>query len=259
MQNQMPYHINLTQLQRTVLRAVFPNLEKKLRKHDAFDILEAIFIIVKTGMQWSRLPLCYPPYKTVYYHFRCWSEHPAGLEMALHALALMKRTALGQSASPTIGVADSQSVRTGLPHAESGVDGGKKVKGIKRHIMTDRNGYPLGVHVTLANVHDSKGAEPLIANTLSLFRDINLIKADLGYRGAFKEMPFSELGLTVECVKSNHGTSDFIPMHHRWVVERSFAWLQNYRRLTCNFERYRTTAKAMALFASIFFMVRYFA
>ena len=253
----MLYHCNFTDLQRTILKIIFPPLAKKLRKHDTFDILEAIFLIVKTGMQWGRLPKGYPPHSTVYYHYRCWGEDP-GLENALHALVLMKRSCQGQTPEPSLGVVDSQSVRTGLPHAESGVDGGKKVKGIKRHIMTDKNGFPLGVHVTLANVHDSKGAEPLIANVLSLFRNISVIKADLGYRGAFKDMPFSELGVIIECVKSNYGTPEFIPIQHRWVVERAFAWLQNYRRLTSNFEKYRATAKAMTLFASVFFMVRYF-
>ncbi len=80
-------------------------------------------------------------------------------------------------------------MRLGLPHSEAGVDGGKRVKGIKRQLAVDKNGFPLGVEITRANVHDSKGADRLISSVLSLFPGIEVIKADLGYRGAFREMP----------------------------------------------------------------------
>lgn len=253
----MLFHTNFSESQRKLLKSIFPPLNSRLRKHDPPDILEAIFFIVKTGIQWARLPLGYPPYQTVYYHYRCWGEC-GDLDLALHVLVCMKREDNGQSREPDTGVVDSQSVRKGLPHSESGIDGGKRIKGIKRHIMTDDNGFPLGVHVTRANVHDSKGAEPLITNTLSLFRNVHAVKGDLGYRGAFRDMPFCELGLMLDCVKSNFGTSQFIPIDGRWVVERAFSWLQNYRRLTCNFERYRSTARAMTMFACVFFMLRYF-
>lgn len=233
-------------------------MSAKLRRHAPFDVLEAIIFIVYTGSQWSRLPMGYPPYKTVYYHYRCWSAR-GFLDRALRILVMMRRQELGQPLFPSVAVIDSQSVRTGLPHAVSGVDGGKKVKGIKRHIAVDKNGYPLGVHVTTANVHDSKGAEPLIAKTLSAHHGITHIKADMGYRGILKEMPLHELGITLECVKSNYGGSGFVPIDGRWVVERTFSWMQNYRRMMRNYERYLDTAGHMAMFALMFFMIRYFA
>ncbi len=171
----------------------------------------------------------------------------------------MKRHESGQSLFPTMTVIDSQSVRTGLPHAVSGIDGGKRVKGIKRHIAVDRNGYPLGTDITAANVHDSKGAERMVACLLSDFKQITLIKADMGYRGAFKEMPLDEMGITLECVKSNYGEKGFVPVSGRWVVERTFSWLQTYRRLMRNYEQYLCTARYMTLLAMISFMLRYFA
>lgn len=253
----MLFHTNFSPHQRSILRFIFPPLSSVLRKHDPFDILDAIFLIVKTGIQWARLPRGYPPYQTVYYHYRCWGER-GHLDSALHALVVMKRQSDCQHPEPAVSVVDSQSVRTGLPHSESGIDGGKRIKGIKRHLMVDDNGFPMGVHVTKANVHDSRGAEPLIANTLSLFRETYTVKGDLGYRGVFRDMPFCELGIMLDCVKSNFGTSRFIPIEGRWVVERTFAWLQNYRRLTCNFERYLSTARAMTMLAAVFFMIRYF-
>lgn len=188
-----------------------------MKKYDPFDILEAIFFIVYAGCQWRMLPIGYPPYKTVCYHYRSWSarEH---LERTLRALVLMRRHQMGQEMFPTVTVIDSQSVRTGLPQAVSGVDGGKRVMGIKCHIAVDKNGYPLGMEITAANVHDSKGAERLISSVLSDYKQIAVIKADLGYRGAFKEMPLEELCITLDCVKSNYGSSDFVPIDGRWVV-----------------------------------------
>lgn len=254
----MKYYQQITEKQRCLLLAVFEPLGKKLRCHDPFDVLEAIFYVIYTGCQWRKLPYGYPPWQTVYYHFRAWNAS-THWEDTLRMLVLMKRSLSGQRPEPTMAVIDSQSVRTGLPQAVSGIDGGKRVKGIKRHIATDKNGYPLGVHVTTANVHDSKGAVPLIANTLSEFRNIVLVKADMGYAGVSRHMPTDELGIRIECVKSNFGTPDFIPIQGRWVVERTFSWLQNYRRLMRNYEQYCHTARAVTVMASVFFMLRYFA
>lgn len=254
----MTYNSYLNDEQRALLRCIFPPAVKRLIKHDPFDVLEAIFFIVYTGCQWSKLPLGYPNHKTVYYHYRSWSAR-GYLKKVLHIMVMMRRQESGQSLFPTMTVIDSQSVRTGLPHAVSGVDGGKRVKGIKRHIAVDRNGYFLGVDVTTANVHDSRGAERLIANVLSDYKLIETIKADLGYRGAFKDMPLAELGINLECVKSNYGTADFVPIDGRWVVERSFSWLQTYRRLMRNYEQHLSTATHMTVLAMVFFMLRYFA
>lgn len=253
----MSYHINISETRREILRIIFPPSCRRLRKHDPFDILEAIFHIVCTGCRWSRLPLGYPPCQTVYCHCRSWSAS-GYLDTTLRVPVNMKRMQCGQEPFPTIAIIDSQSVRTGLPHAVSGIDGGKKVKGIERHIAVDTNGYPPGVDITKADIHDSKGAERLISNVLSTHTDMNLIKADLGYRGAFKDMRLEDLGVTPECVKSNFGTSSFIPVQDRWVVERTFSWLQNYRRLMRNYEQSLHTAGYMAMFAMVFFMPRYF-
>lgn len=248
----------MSENQRTLLRNIFPPLGKKLRVHDPFDILEAIFFIVYTGCQWSRLPLGYPPYKTVYYHCRSWSCRRYYSDV-LRILVQMKRKGMGQSEEPTMSVIDSHSARTGLPHAVSGIDGGKKIKGIKRQLATDKNGFPLEIITTTANVHDVRGGEKLVASLLNGWNDITLIKADLGYRGMFKECPLSEMDVTLYCVKSNFGTAEFRPIHGRWVVERTFSWLQNYRRMMRNYEQHLLTARAMALLASVFFMLRYFA
>ncbi len=113
--------------------------------------------------------------------------------------------------------------------------------------------------ITTANVHDSKGADRLIAGVLPDYKQINVIKADMGYRGAFKDMPLEEPGISLECVKSNYGSAGYVPIDGRWVVERTISWLQSYRRLMRNYEKYLCTAGNMTLLAMIFFMLRYFA
>ena len=153
---------------------------------------------------------------------------------------------------------DSQSVRSCLSDSEKGIDGNKRIKGIKRHLAVDSQGYPLAVHITTANVHDSRAAAPLIANTLCRYSDILLFKADQGYRGAIQSAVSMASEAKLECVKSNFGTADFIPLEGRWVVERTFSWMENYRRLTRNYERYLKTAQAMFITACVFFMIRYF-
>ena len=112
---------------------------------------------------------------------------------------------------------------------------------------------PLEIITTTANVHDVRGGEKPVASLLNGWNDITLIKADLGYRGMFKECPLSEMDVTLYCVKSNFGTAEFRPIHGRWVVERTFSWLQNYRRMMRNYEQHLLTARAMALLASVFF------
>lgn len=199
----------------------------------------------------------YPPWQTVYYHYRAWCVR-TDLDTILNTLVSMRRYQLGQPPQPSLTVVDSQSVRLGLPHSESGVDGGKRVKGIKRHIVVEKNGYPLGANVTTANVHDTKGAEPLIDRILCLIPTIKQIKGDMGYKGAFKSLVIENTDLLIDCVKSNFGTSKFIPIDGRWVVERTFSWLQTYRRLMRNYEKYLESAWNVTMLACIFFMIRYF-
>lgn len=122
-------------------------------------------------------------------------------------------------------------MRSAYAPSIKGVDGFKRVKGIKRQIAVDVDGVPLCVDVTTANVHDSQGAKLLINDLHELYPTVSLVKADKGYRGtpAPKEV-------VLECVKSNFGTSDFVPLSGRWVVERTFSWMDGYRRLARNYE-----------------------
>lgn len=214
--------------------------------------LDGILYLLRTGCQWRLIPASYGNWKTLYHLFRSWSDRP-WFDKILRRLLGVRRKKSKRKKFPTVAIMDSQSVRCGLPNSVKGVDGNKHIKGIKRHIAVESLGLPLDVIITTANVHDSKAAYQLVPITVSKYSTVKIIKADLGYKGSLKQLLNSTLSIDLQCVKSNHGTKDFIPVEGRWVVERTIAWIDNFRRLTCNYERLLTTARAMTRLA--FFMI----
>lgn len=202
------------------------------------------------------MPNDFPKWRTVYEFYRKWISIGLfdRLTVELNSVA---RAAKGRTLKPSVAVIDSQSVRTGLPHSEKGVDGGKKIKGIKRHLAVDSNGFPLSVTTSCANVHDSKGAIGLGVDTICKYSTVKLLKADNGYRGSLVRYMKECLSVELQCVKSNFGTSEFKPIDGRWVVERTFSWLESFRRLNRNYEMFLHTAKGMAMAACAMFMLRF--
>lgn len=252
----MSYATDFTLPQSILAEANSDGVFCRLRKHTSIEILNAIAYVVRTGCQWSMLPSEFPPHNTVYHHFRSLGDR-GWFHRFLGVLVRGKRCAMGQPPDPEETVVDSQSVRTGLPDAEKGIDGHKRIKGIKRHLAVDSNGYPLGVRVSCANVHDSRGAAPLLGYLLFEYKEVGLVKGDKGYRALEKTVE-SILDLVVICVKSNFGTSEFIPLEGRWVVERTFSWMDSYRRLTRNYEKRLDVAANMFIAGCVMFMLRYF-
>lgn len=251
------YSTDLTPSQIVLLKANLDGALSKLRKYKPEAIINAICYVVKTGCQWSMLPKDFPNWKMVYHHFRSLCERGWFCKF-LRVLVEGRRASLGQYPEPYECVIDSQSVRSALSDSQKGVDGNKRIKGIKRHVAVDSNGYVLEVNTTTANIHDSKGAIPLIAVILSNFKDVVSLKADMGY-APLKNTIYDIDSIFLDCVKSNFGTPDFIPIQGRWVVERTFAWMENYRRLTRNYERLLKVARHMFIVGCAFFMLRYFA
>lgn len=250
------YGSDLNHLQALLVQINAAGLMRRLRKHSLLDIIDAIAYVARTGCQWSMLPKSFPPWKTVYHHFRSLSEL-GWFDTMLRLLVKGRRAALGQPPEAEGCVVDSQSVRSGLPQSEKGIDGNKRIKGIKRHVSVDSNGYVLSAVTTKANTHDSKGAIPLIVNVMNDHRTVCRVKADLGYRSLESALEKID-GITLECVKSNFGTPRFIPVQGRWVVERTFSWMDNFRRLIRNYEKLLKVAAQMFIACCVFFMLRYF-
>ena len=176
----------------------------------AKKIWNAIFYLVKTGCQWRMLPSHFAPWELVYYYYRKWSSM-GEFDLLLNNLREKVRVKQGQKAEASVGIMDSQSVRWGDNRSLNGIDGNKKVKGIKRHVVVDKNGFLIAVMVTIACVHDGKAAYLLARCLKELCCNIKVILADAGYRGEVAAKIKKAFGYALEVIVSGDKSNGFKP------------------------------------------------
>ena len=182
------------------------------------------------------LPLNFAKWQLVYYYYKKWCDLEQ-FDLLLSKLREHVRIKKGQKAEASLGILDSQSVRWGNNKALNSYDGNKKVKGIKRHVIVDKNGFLVAVMVTVAHIHDSRAVMLLMRVLKEMLCSIKVIIADGGYRGEIADQVKKSFSYIIQVVmRSDNKKTGFKPVHKRWVVERTFAWFDNDRRLCRNYE-----------------------
>lgn len=226
-------------------------LDDRKRKHDLRSIWDAIHYLVKTGCQWRMLPLGFAKWQLVYYYYKKWSDSES-FDLLLSKLREYVRVKRNQNAEASLGIMDSESVKWGNNRGLNGYDGNKKVKGIKRHVIVDKNGFLIAVMVTVANIHDSKAVLLLMRLLKEVLSGIKLIVADGGYRGEIAEQVKERFRYLLQVVmRSDDRKAEFKPVHKRWIIERTFSWFDNDRRLCRNYELLLESSETMVKIAAI--------
>lgn len=207
------------------------------------QVINAILYVVKTGCQWRQLPREFPPWSAVYYYFYRWT-HDGTWERIHHVLRSRLREKLGRHKHPTAGCLDSQSVKGTAVPGPRGYDAGKKINGRKRHVLVDTLGLLLVVVVTVAGVQDRDGAKLLLGNLPGSCKKLRKIWVDGGYSGQLLEWVTNRFKFILEVVLRPKESRKFVLLPRRWVVERTFGWLNHSRRLSKSYERLTKTEEA---------------
>lgn len=224
-----------------------------LRKHSKLELFNACLYVLKTGCQWRQIPNDFPKWGTVYsfYSRMCLD---GTIEKISDALTKISREQNDRNPIPTHIIVDSQSVKMANHGEQKGIDGGKRIKGRKRHMATDTMGNVVFVKAHAANIHDTIAGVDIVNAVVKKNPATKTFSVDKGYRGTTKNFAEKVLGKTLLIASNEENTWKVVTW--RWVVERTFAWLGNYRRLSKDYEYGTLYSESFVYLANIFLIIK---
>jgi len=258
-----PYPSDMTDAQWELLADLFPEAKTgRPREVSIPDVVDAIFYVNRTGVQWRYLPHDYPRWDVVYSYFRKWGKDGTWDKVQRVLREGVRQTA-GREAIPSLACVDSQSVKGTECGGDHGIDGHKKINGVKRHILVDTMGLLLAVVVTAASVTDAKAAREVFqrATAEGLPRLAKVLGDHVYGNEGLPEWTADNTTFRLEITvkdptAQSPGKKKFKVIKWRWVVERTFAWLGRYRRNSRDYEKLSQTSESMLMISGIQLMLR---
>lgn len=258
-----PYPSDMTDAQWELLADLFPEAKTgRPREVSIPDVVDAIFYVNRTGVQWRYLPHDYPRWDVVYSYFRKWGKDGTWDKVQRVLREGVRQTA-GREATPSLACVDSQSVKGTECGGDHGIDGHKKINGVKRHILVDTMGLLLAVVVTAASVTDAKAAREVFqrATAEGLPRLAKVLGDHVYGNEGLPEWTADNTTFRLEITVKDPtpqepGKKKFKVIKWRWVVERTFAWLGRYRRNSRDYEKLSQTSESMLMISGIQLMLR---
>jgi transposase len=240
-------HGDLTDEEWEIIGDFFPTYSQpgtlgRPAKWDKREVVNGILYVLATGCQWRALPKNYPHWNTVHRYHRTWSEAGVWEAVAAHVVDLV-RQAEGRDAEPSAGIVDARSVRGAATVTGStrGYDAGKKISGRKTFGIVDSLGLLIAITVVAANTSDNTGGIAVTDKARKRSSRFNKLWCDSGFKKTFiKHCRNHHVG--VEVVKRIHA-HEFVILPKRWIVERTWSWIMNYRRLQVDYERNTNTTE----------------